>query len=127
MRNMAVIQFVLKVHSEQHTQVGQHANERIDKAFHTILVLNWSQKDRGNRPTVLVAVSPRFCMKVLFAKSMHTDTIIKEVHVNVYSLQLLSFITYTAKKAALDTRTVCYIHSIHSTHAHTQPLKKCLW
>lgn len=40
MRNMAVIQFVLKVHSEQHTQVGQHANERIDKAFHTILVLN---------------------------------------------------------------------------------------
>lgn len=58
-------------------------------------------------------------MKVLFAKSMHTDTIIKEVHVNVYSLQLLSFITYTAKKAALDTRTVCYIHSIHSTHART--------
>lgn len=58
-------------------------------------------------------------MKVLFAKSMHTDTIIKEVHVNVYSLQLLSFITYTAKKAALDTRTVCYIHSIHSTHTRT--------
>lgn len=50
---------------------------------------------------------------------MHTDTIIKEVHVNVYSLQLLSFITYTAKKAALDTRTVCYIHSIHRTHART--------
>lgn len=37
---MAATQFVLKVHSEQHTQVGQHADERIDKAFDTILVLN---------------------------------------------------------------------------------------
>lgn len=47
MRNTVTIQFAVKIHSKLHRKVGQDT-ESMDKAFHTILSLNWRQEDEGN-------------------------------------------------------------------------------
>lgn len=42
MQNMAAIQFDFKINSKLHTQVGQDANESVDKILHAIFA---SQND----------------------------------------------------------------------------------
>lgn len=60
MQNMAAIQFVFKINSKLHTQVGQDTNESVDNGLHAIFT---SQNDEGNYPTV--PVSPHCQARVL--------------------------------------------------------------
>lgn len=63
LQNIAAIQFVFKISSKLHTQVGQDINESVDKGLSAIFFT--SQNDEGNYPTVPVAVSPHSQARVL--------------------------------------------------------------
>lgn len=76
---MAAIHLVFKINSKLHTQVGQDTNESVDKGLHAIFYQpEWWRKlsysTSGSFSSFPGKGTPL---------SMHTESSMKEVHVNV--------------------------------------------
>lgn len=77
MQNMAAIQFVFKINSKLHTQVGQDTNESVDNGLHANFLPGRMMKETILQYQFLLTARQGSVL------SMHTESSIKEVHVNV--------------------------------------------